>query len=354
LLIRGTAILKIILHSESISERGDSTNAENYSRALKEFLSIESIIVYKAKSEYNNINRIKEIENKHNIESYRNQRDLHAIGRRFGATHSYFMNSGVYSAEWVKNTKRLTHGVFNYFEPHGDVYAYCSKYLLNTALKSKNRVSNPFKNSYKRIMSGSPYRINYKLNPTYVPHCVYPEKASGTEFRVKHRIPSTAFLIGRIGGFTQFDDLDAQDAVKTLLEKKDYYFCFINTLKFVEHPRAIFIDYLSSIEKWSFYDACNILINGRLMGETFGFSIVEPLMVGKPIIAPALSRNRNMDQNHIEILNNNDYLYESSPDLVYKIGKLEELISQENVLKELVEQFSPNNVIHQFQQKFLL
>lgn len=346
--------MKLLLHSESISERGDSTNAEAYCRGLKEFYNIDSIIVYQENSNANNANRIKEIASKYTIEPYKSQKDLHAIGKNFGATHSYFMNSGIYSAEWVKNTKRISHAVFNYFEPHGDVYAYCSKYLLNVALDSKNRATSSFKNFCKRAVSKSPYQINYSLQPTYVSHCVYTEEASGLEFRLRYKIPSSAFLVGRIGGLTQFDDLAAQQAVKNLLEKNDYFFCFVNTLKFVDHPRAIFIDYLSNSQKWSFYEACDLLLNGRLMGETFGFSIVEPLMLGKPVIAPALTRNLKMDKNHIEILRSHKYLYNDSNDIFEKITRYRNVSSETNILKKLVDQFKPEIVIKTFYEKFLL
>jgi hypothetical protein len=345
--------MKLLLHSESISERGDSTNAEAYCRGLKEFFDVDSIIVYKANSKANNSSRITEIASKYKIEPYHSQKDLHAIGKNFGATHSYFMNSGVYSAEWVKNTKRISHAVFNYFEPHGDIYAYCSKYLMNAALKSKNRSTSSIKNFYKRAISRSPYRIDYTLQPTYVSHCVYTEEASGLEFRLRYKIPTSAFLVGRIGGLTQFDDPAAQQAVKILLEKKDYFFCFVNTLKFVDHPRAIFIDYLSNSQKWSFYEACDLLLNGRLMGETFGFSIVEPLMLGKPVIAPAIIRNPKMDKNHIEILGSDKYLYDNSNDLAEKVDKFRNGSFENFILLKLVEQFKPEVVIKTFYENFL-
>ena len=345
--------MKILLHSEAISERGDSTNAEAYSRGLKEFFNIESIIVYRANSKANNSNRISEIALKHNIQPYHSQKELHAIGKDFGATHSYFMNSGIYSAQWVKNTKRISHAVFNYFEPHGNVYAYCSKYLLTTALENKNRATNSFKNSFKQLISRSPYKIDYTLKPTYVSHCVYTEKGSGPEFKLRYRIPNSVFLVGRIGGTTQFNDSAAQHAVKIMLEKEDYFFCFVNTEKFIDHPRALFIDYLTKSEKWSFYEACDLLLNGRLMGETFGFSIVEPLMLGKPVIAPGIVRNPKMDKNHIDILRSTRYLYNDSNDLVEKVERFRNESFEKIQLTKLVEQFKPDVVIKDFYEKFM-
>jgi YrbI family 3-deoxy-D-manno-octulosonate 8-phosphate phosphatase len=100
-------------------------------------------------------------------------------------------------------------------------------------------------------------------------------------------------------------------------------------------------------------EACDLLLNGRLMGETFGFSIVEPLMLGKPVIAPAIIRNPKMDKNHIEILGSDKYLYDNSNDLAEKVDKFRNGSFENFILLKLVEQFKPEVVIKTFYENFL-
>ena len=89
------------------------------------------------------------------------------------------------------------------------------------------------------------------------------------------------------------------------------------------------------------------------MGETFGFSIVEPLMLGKPVIAPGIVRNPKMDKNHIDILGSTRYLYNNSNDLVEKVERFRNESFEKILLTKLVEQFKPDVVIKDFYEKFM-
>ena len=348
-------MVKLILHSGSISERGDSVNDEGLSSALKLFKGIDSLIVYNLNSENNNQNRIDElISDGHQLISYTKPNDLHAIGKTWGATHSYFMDKGTYSPLWIKNTKKLTHAVFNYYEPHGDKYNYVSEWLYRKALLNRSRSTT--ENRIKELceFSGSPYNLNTKMPISWVPHIVESKGGDGVSFRKKYNIPIHSKIIGRIGGFNQFDDTVAQKGVIELVEKfRNYYFVFINTKKFYSHTRIIYIEYLSSKEKWDFYSAGDIFIHGRLMGESFGFSICEALSVGKPIVAPNFYRNFRMDKHHISILNRQGLLYNSKKDFKNKVIHQIDNPNSAQSLAFLVEQFKPQAVANIFAEKFL-
>jgi len=348
-------MVKLILHSNSISERGDSVNAEGLSSALKLFKGIESLIVYNLKSELNKQNRIDElISNGHEVISYTSSNDLHAIGKTWGATHSYFMDSGTYSPLWIKNTKRLTHAVFNNYEPHGDKYNYVSEWLYRKALRSGRSPTTENKIKELRELSGSPYSLNIKMPISWVPHIIESKTGDGVSFRKKYHIPFDAKMIGRIGGHSQFDDTAAQEGVIELVEKlKNYFFVFINTKRFHYHPRIIHIEYLSSEEKWDFYSAGDVFIHGRLMGESFGFSICEALSAGKPIVAPNFHRNFRMDKHHISILKQQGLLYKSKKDFKNKVIQQSNNPNSSQSLAVLVEQFKPQTVINIFTQRFL-
>ena len=348
-------MIKLILHSDSISERGDSVNAEGLSSALKLFKGIESLIVYNLKSETNKQNRINElISDGHQVISYTKSNDLHAIGKTWGATHSYFMDKGIYSPLWIKNTKKLTHAVFNNYEPHGDKYNYVSEWLYRKALLSRRRSTTENRITELRELSGSPYGLNPKMPISWVPHIVQSKIGDGESFRKKYNIPSDSKMIGRIGGYNQFDDTAAQESVAELVEKfKNYYFVFINTKKFYSHPRIIHIEYLSNREKWDFYSAGDIFIHARLMGESFGFSICEALSVGKPIVAPNFHRNFRMDKHHISILKRQGLLYKSKNDFKNKVIQQINNPKSSQSLAFLVEQFKPQAVADIFTERFL-
>jgi glycosyltransferase involved in cell wall biosynthesis len=186
-----------------------------------------------------------------------------------------------------------------------------------------------------------------------VPHAVVVKKGDGDNFRRKHGLPKEAVVIGRIGALTEFNDSEARLAVSRILQSTDYFFVFVNTFPFISHKRAMFIGYIDETEKWDFYDACNLFLNARLMGESFGFTITEPLMLGKPIIGPHKSRNKSMDGHHIDILRSENLLYKNSKHLESLIKKqVAEPISPARA-RFLVHEFSLENVARLFHDFFV-
>jgi len=340
-------------------------NARGYARALKEAYGIDSILVYPAGSSHNNQRVIAEmVAQGYWVQSYRSLNELHDIARFENVTHSYFMNNGMYSPLWMKGTKRISHAVFRSFEPFGDVYAYCSRWLLKRATSVSERLAR-FRADARgrerdarvlaqRATTQSPYTIDFSLRPTWVPHCVYPLAGDRTAFRRKIAVPSTAPLVGRIGGRSEFSDPAAQKAVGTLVESlPGVFFCFVNTEPFLDHPRVKYVDYLNEQEKWDFYAAGYVFLNGRLQCESFGFSIVEPLMVGKPVIGPSPKRNRYMDRNHVQLLREFELLYSSSEELVRIVSRE---LSQPTPVGDLVESvqcFRGGPVAERFRREFL-
>jgi glycosyltransferase involved in cell wall biosynthesis len=259
-----------------------------------------------------------------------------------------FVHDGRYNNVWIPDTRHLVHAVFNNYEPHGHVYAYVSEWLFNEALKKKNgRKTSEIEEIRK--FTNSPFIISEEIKRDWVPHTVMPKKGDGDYFRKMYNIEKSSFLIGRIGGFTEFSDPIAKRAVVKLLDiERDLVFAFINTKPFILHPRVKYIGYVTESQKWDFYDACDLFLNGRLMGESFGFSIVEPLMLGKPIIAPNISRNLYMDKHHVQILKPVDLLYKSEKHLVKKVRKIMQEPLGNVELQSLVDQFTKEKVRERF------
>lgn len=342
----------LLIHNNELTYRGDATNTQNVSLMLRT-AGISSVVVV-PKSERNHKKRISEMKkNDVVVEEYMSQRDLLSIRDEYGVSHSMFVNDGRYNNLWIPDTRLLVHAVFNNFEPYGDVYAYVSKWLYHEATSKKiGRSAKEIEEL--RVTTDSPYSIDREVKTTWVPHTVIPKAGDGESFRKRVGIPQSSFLVGRIGGYTEFSDQEAKRAIVRILEKtKDIEFIFINTKPFLIHPNVTYLGYITESEKWDFYDACNLLINGRLMGESFGFSIVEPLMVGKPIIAPSHNRNSKMDKHHIDILKPENLLYSSAEDFEFKVLKLMKKPTESANLKKLVESFSEEKVRTRFIEEFL-
>lgn len=350
---------RIIMVADAITIRGDSQNLENYSIILKKYYDIQSLVVYNPIKSNNSNQRINElINNGIQITTFNNESELHSISKDFQATHGYFVADGSYFPRWIPGIKHLNHAVFRAYEPYGDKYAYVSEWLYKYAIRKKIKRSDvQLEEIYKK--GNSPFKVTQDLEIGWVPHTVLPKVESGDEFRKKHGIPKEVFLVGRVGGFTTFSDPEAKKAVLQILEKhNDIIFCFINTERFVNHKNAIFIKEVNELEKWQFYDACNLLLNCRISGESFGFTIVEPLMVNKPVLAPSILRNRTMDQNQISILKYAGLLYHSRMHLMFLILKYKKYyylnkIYGDNDFSKLVEHYNSENVADKFVEYFL-
>lgn len=350
---------KIIMVTDAISIRGDSINLENYATILRKYYGIESIIAYNPSNLSNSSQRIREIQgNEIRVETYFSESELVSISRNFDATHGYFAADGRYFPRWIPGIKHLNHAVFRFFEPYGDKYAYVSEWLHKYANRKRiSRTGSELENVY--AISDSPYRVNKEMKTGWVPHTVLPKFESGSEFRKKYNISNDVFLVGRIGGFKTFSDPEAKKAICELLESnKDIIFCFANTEKFVHHKNAIFLEEVDELGKWQFYDACNLLLNCRISGESFGFTIVEPLMINKPVLAPSILRNRLMDQNQISILKYQGLLYHSRMHLKYLILNYKKHHYSSEVynskrFSKLVEQYNGESVAERFVEFFL-
>lgn len=318
--IRGPEVqsnwLKFILHSNSISERGDGVALLELALALTK-KAIPVKVVYWGASSLNSSRRLAEFICA-GIECipYNSREDLEVIAREFECTHFLAFSDGsrtgsAYCATEPNNYRigdcfHITWVVFRLWEPHGDLYLYVSRWnyranLLKRLGASVSRLSG--KSSHTKV--------------SYLDHFLACKESSGDKLRSKLGIPEGAFVIGRIGGKDQFNDPVAQCAIERILERrKDVYFLFANTEEFIEHPRVLFLDELSRPQVWELYSASQLMLNARMMGESFGLGIVEAMQMGKPIIAPHWVRNPRMDKNHIVLLRGLGLLYLSENHLV--------------------------------------
>lgn len=258
---------------------------------------------------------------------YRSKVELEDFARRNAVTHTYVFSGGRRKdlpyfdpkdpeSYRIAETIHITHVVFRNYDPHGEVYGYVSDWLYLSSLRRyflRHAISKlrPPRN-HRTLILPLPHFIDWVSEP----------KINDLDLRARFGISESDYIIGRIGGFEQFDDKAAQLGIIKLLNQNSNYWVFcVNTRKFYEHPRLIYLAELGRSDVFAFYRDCDVLINGRRMGESFGYSIVEPLSLGKPVIAAHWIRNPFMDRNHVSLLSEAGALYKSSNHLVRLIKK---------------------------------
>jgi len=114
------------------------------------------------------------------------------------------------------------------------------------------------------------------------------------------------------------------DAIKEYLNlDNNCYFLFMNTDKFYEHPKIIYLDKNLDLNyKTKFINTCDVMIHARKMGETFGLSIAEFSSKNKPVITC-----RCGDLEHIKILRDKAIIYNSKDELINIFKNIKNIIN---------------------------
>lgn len=177
----------------------------------------------------------------------------------------------------------LVHAVFE-SEPHGDRYAAVSEWM------------------------------GIRDNIPFVPHIVqHPDVKEN--LRKGMKISKEATVFGRIGGPDTFDIPWVWDAIEDVLElKQDYWFVFVGTNLGIKHPRVIYYPpVINSKAKRAFINSCDAMIHARARGETFGISVGEFSVLGKPIF----TYGKSYEKAHIYELKGTAKTYEDYAGLLH-------------------------------------
>jgi hypothetical protein len=257
--------------------------------------------------EINNINEMKNIIEKYNL--------------LFFYTQTYGGSNDIYQFEnkniWGK-CKTIKHCVFDTTYPESDFYISISE-----TLNDKNKTTIPV----------IPYIVS-KL-----PNC-------NENLRCELNIPQDAIVFGRHGGRDEFNILITHLAIIEFLNLNlNTYFLFMNTNKFYEHPRIIYLERNLDLEyKVKFINTCDAMIHARKDGETFGLAIAEFSAKNKPVITCSCG-----DLEHIKILKNKAILYESKEDLLNIFRNINIIIKSRNDWNAY-EYYTPINIMNLFKK----
>jgi hypothetical protein len=302
----------ILFFDPNLNERGTSIATYDYAHFNETILGNKSVIASLNTSELKSFDKFNSRFDTHIF-------DLFSQIQKFPCDYFYSLKYGFNDGQSHPDAKNLVHVVFPSYEPHGDIYAYVSKWLAE----------------------------NHGNKSPYVPHMVnLPEVKSNFKefFNIKNQL-----VIGWYGG-NNFEIPFAKQAVIDVASKrKDIVFLFMNQDSFCDLENVIFIaGTTDQYQKVSFINTCDIMIHARERGETFGLAIAEFSSKNKPIITYSLSPERN----HIEILQDKGIYYSNFNELSNILFNIQHS-DIKNKEWNCYQKFTPEIVINQFNQVFL-
>lgn len=319
--------MKILFHENELNYRGTSIALYDYADFNEKKLGNESLIIYDKNCKTNHIEGIEKFRKRFQIFAYEDFKEVDEIIKKNQVDLFYAIKNGDKDGVETKECKTVIHSVFKHYEPHGDIYAYVSEWLSQEMTGGKS----PF-----------------------VPHMVNFYEETEEDLRADLGIPKTAKVFGYYGGAQSFNIQFVRAEVEKIARKyKDTYFIFMGVDSFVAKKwwksylkNIIFLPPSSELlHKLKFINTCNALLHARERGETFGITVAEFAIKGKPVITFADSP----EQNHIMELKENAYYYHNAKEIREILLESDLIISaQENYQK-----FLPETVMEKFKEVFI-
>ena len=326
--------MKVLFQCEQLNYRGVTNSVYDYAKYNQEILGNESIIVYNSSIPILGIDTgsiptvVDKFKKEFNVLSYSSEEQLNDMASKYDVCYSqragHKIDLGGNRIPIVTTTKFGVHSVFQYYDPHGDVYAYISEWVSNNVAKTYNVPVCPF-----------------------VPYIVESPKPT-IDLRQVIGIPKNKLVFGRHGGYNTFDIQFVKQTIHRILaERDDIVFLFLNTEKFIDHPNVIHINPVFDRDTVSnFINACDAMLHARMLGESFGLAISEFLYHNKPVLA----WEGGYDGNHVNMLSDYKTLYNET-NVYDMIVNFRDMPKQD--FKKIVEPFTPKNVMRKFVDVFL-
>ena len=310
----------VAFHSNQLGLRGTEVALYDYARYNEEILGNRSLIVSDSTKELSSLPKFK---SRFDVHLYGgNFSDCYPFLEQKSADYIYYIKSGENDGKLVSGIKNLVHTVFQIREPHGDAYMYVSEWLAN--------------------QMGTP--------GSFVPHIIdlpEPTRDYRETLKLQDRI-----VVGRYGGYNDFDlPFVWQTIYRTLEHRSDLTFLLMDTRPIgPSHPNIIYTNGTYDLQsKSNFISTCDYMIHGRSHGESFGLAIGEFLFHDKPVIA----WRGGLDKNHHVMLGNEGTFYERNDDLLDILVHLQPNSKPAGTFKHLVKEFTPQNAMKRFDEKFL-
>lgn len=318
----------VAFYQQFLNERGTSVAMFDYAYFNQTILGNKSIIIYDHNNSWNETNgekRFKKTFETHSIDC--KNCDTNTINQKIDEIVEKTQSNWIYMTKFGKNdgcvsskAKTLIQCIGMVNEPHGDVYSYGSYWLSKICSNGKHPA---------------------------VPYMVYlPDESS--DMREELNIPSDAVVYGRHGGADTFDMTWSYQVIAEVLKRNEnIYFVFLNTTKFMDHPRVIHLNTIVDYkDKTRFINTCDAMLHVRYIGESFGLACGEFSIRNKPVITWFDSKERN----HIEILGSKGIYYKTPNDL---FNILLNFKPNSNYDWNCYRDYSPQNIMKIFDEVYL-
>ena len=311
---------RVAFHSNQLGLRGTEVALYDYALYNEAILGNKSYIISDANADNTTL---KKFQNKFEVFRYHTTfTECFDFVKDNDIEYVYYIKAGDNDGKLIPNVTNIIHVVFQNKDIHGDKYAYVSEWLA----------------------------LKMNMGESYVPHIVsLPSPVQN--YRKELNIPKDSIVLGRYGGFDEFDVSFVHQSIYDVLNvRKDIVFLFMNTRQFgPTHPNIVFVNGTYNLQnKSNFIETCDFMLHARNHGESFGLSICEFLHGGKPVI----SWSGGLDQHHTMLLKNTNYMFSDYKNLTNMLINLKK-DSNTKACKSIVEKFSPTNVMKKFQSVFL-
>jgi hypothetical protein len=318
--------MKIIFHSNQLGVRGTEVALFDYAFYNREILGNDSIIVSDRAADLSAYEKFK---SEFDVILYDNFNEVIKLVDDRKVDAVYYQKAGQYDGKIVPNAKNFVHSVFQFKQPHGDVYAYISKWLSNK-------------------MGGDMPYVPYMVDILKHDHSM--------NYREYLNIPKDATVFGYYGGPQSFNLEFAKNAVIDVATKnKNVYFIFMNSDVFCTGlDNVLFLQSSISIEdKIGFINTCDACIHARNGGESFGLTVAEFSIKNKPVITTSVCQSGILcDAAHIELLGEKAILYDNYTDLVDIFNNFKDMYDL-NADWNAYREYSPALVMNQFKKVFI-
>lgn len=318
--------MKIAFHCNQLSLRGTEVAMYDYAHYNEELLGNKSIVLAKnpAVWKYSDQPAIDKFKNRFNVFFYNDTREIEDILDENNVDVFYAQKAGGRDGVVSNKRKTVIHAVFQQYDPHGDVYAFISEWL-------------------SKLYAGAHDFVPYMVD--------LPDHSD--DMRKELGIPSDAYVFGRHGGYETFDiPFVKKFIIDTIDKSEDVYFLFMNTEKFINHPRAIFLEPTADFfKKTEFINTCTAMLHARYKGETFGLACGEFSLRNKPVI----TFTGSMDRSHEMILGDKGFYYSNQAELAHLFTYKHKYFSKENLERDwnAYRDYAPNIVMEKFKKVFL-
>lgn len=325
----------VLFFDGNLNERGCSVSTYDYAHYNETILGNKSIIVSYKTAELTTYNKVKErFGEVYLIDTFS---DLEKIKCDYVYNQKFGFNDG----NLVSTAKNLVHAVFPSYQPHGDLYAYISKWLANNIQEGKVQCE----------FTPTPNPSDIKEKIQYVPYMIdLPEVKN--DYKEYFNIKSNDLVIGWYGGLNSFDgelNIARQVVINIAKKRKDIKFIFMNQEAFCNEKNIIFVEGTTDVEqKVAFINTCDVMLHARGRGETFGLAIAEFSTKNKPIITYLNSPEKC----HIDILKDKGIYYSDYTSL-YNILINIQLSDIKNKEWNCYQEYTPEKVMQQFNKIFL-